>query len=276
MKIATLLENTACGPEFRAAHGLSLYLETPRHRVLFDMGPDGAFADNARALGIDLAAVDTAILSHGHSDHGGGLAAFLKLNSRAKIYIHAGAFGPCYALRPGREPAYIGLDPALREHAGRFTVTEGPVRIDDELLIFDGAPDEFAGMDASAKLKLRRSDGSFRPDDFRHEQDLLVTAEGTAAVFAGCAHRGAVNILRRAEALLGREPDVLVGGFHLFELEPDAPASEALLARTAQALRQGRTVYYTGHCTGDYAFEKLKAVLGDRLHRISGGAAFTV
>ena len=49
------------------------------------MGPDASFLDNARALGIDLAAVDAAVLSHGHSDHGGGLAAFCEANRTAKI-----------------------------------------------------------------------------------------------------------------------------------------------------------------------------------------------
>ena len=73
MKIVTLLENTARRPGLAAARGLSLYVETDRRKVLFDMGPDASFLDNARALGIDLAAVDDAVLSHGHSDHGGGI-----------------------------------------------------------------------------------------------------------------------------------------------------------------------------------------------------------
>jgi 7,8-dihydropterin-6-yl-methyl-4-(beta-D-ribofuranosyl)aminobenzene 5'-phosphate synthase len=276
MKLVTLMENTACSPELHAAHGLSLYLETPRHRILFDMGPDASFLDNARALGVDVAAVDVAVLSHGHSDHGGGLRAFLACNSRAKVYLHAGAFGAYYALVPGREPRYIGLDGTLREFASRFTVTDGALRLDEELTLFDGVEDVFAGMDASAKLRERQEDGTFRADPFRHEQDLLITAEGKSVVVAGCAHRGIVNIRRRAAELLGREPDVMVGGFHLFELEPGAPASEELLGRTGRALAQGQTVYYTGHCTGEYAFEELKTALGGRLRRITAGGVCTL
>lgn len=276
MKLVTLMENTACAPAFHAAHGLSLYLETPRHRVLFDMGPDAAFAANAAALGVDLAGVDTAVLSHGHYDHGGGLREFCRLNPSSPLYIHRGAFGPYYALTPGAEPRYIGLDGGLQDLAGRFTLTEGTVRLDEELTLFDAVPDDFAAMDASAKLKERQADGTFRPDAFAHEQDLLVTAEGKAVVIAGCAHRGIVNIRDRAAALLGRLPDVVVGGFHFFELDPAAPASETLLERTAAALAQGETVYYTGHCTGEYAYGRLSAALGPRLRRLTTGAVCTL
>ena len=52
MKIVTLLENTAGREGLRAAHGLSLYIETPRHKLLFDMGPNEDFLANAGALGV--------------------------------------------------------------------------------------------------------------------------------------------------------------------------------------------------------------------------------
>lgn len=276
MKLITLLENTACSADLRASHGLSLYLETGDRKLLFDMGPNTAFASNAEKLGVDLAAVDIAVLSHGHYDHAGGLLAFLERNDHAKIYLHAGVFGPYYALLPDKEPEYIGVNPALREHMDRFTVTEGTTVLAPGLTLFDAVPDNFAGMDASAKLKEKQSDGSFVPDRFVHEQDLLVEENGRATVIAGCAHRGIVNIRDRAAALLGRAPDAVVGGFHLFELEPGAASSEALIARTAAALLEGETVYYTGHCTGDYAYEKLSAVLGQRLQRLSGGKTFEI
>jgi len=85
MKITVLVENT-CRPGFSATHGLSLYVETTRHRLLFDLGPDETLFDNAARLSIDLARVDTVILSHGHLDHGGALKRFLSLNHTALIY----------------------------------------------------------------------------------------------------------------------------------------------------------------------------------------------
>ena len=51
MKIWTLMENTACSG-LAAEHGLSLYIETGTHKILFDAGQSGAFADNAEKMGI--------------------------------------------------------------------------------------------------------------------------------------------------------------------------------------------------------------------------------
>ena len=254
MKIVTLLENTACKDGLCAAHGLSLYIETPRHKILFDMGPNDGFLTNAKALGVDLAAVDTAVLSHGHYDHGGGLAAFCEANSRAEVLIHMDAFGDFYAVNEGREPRYIGLDPELWQIESRVLPTGGLLRLDDELTLFADEGEDFPALAASAALQVRTEEG-FRPDDF--------------------AHRGVVNIRDRAAELLGRMPDAVIGGFHFFELTP-GPDADRLIDDTGRALLAGETVYYTGHCTGAYAYERLSAILGQRLRPLSGGAVVEI
>ena len=271
MKIVTLLENTACAAGLCAAHGLSLYIETPKHKILFDMGPDARFLDNAKKLGVDLSAVDIAVLSHGHYDHGGGLRAFCEINSQADIFIHTDAFGDFYAVEEGKEPRYIGLDPELWELESRIVPTSEFVKLDDELTLFSNEPEVFPALAASAKLQVETPEG-LRPDSFTHEQNLLVTAWGKSVLFAGCAHRGIVNILAGAKERLGRLPDAVFGGFHFFELDPADPKSARLIDDTANALLEGETVYYTGHCTGDYAYEKLRAILGDRLRPMTGGS----
>ena len=264
------MENTACDAGLCAAHGLSLYIETPKHKILFDMGPDDGFIGNAEKLGVDLSAVDVAVLSHGHFDHSGGLRAFSEVNSRADILIHTDAFGNFYALEEGREPRYIGLDPELWELESRVIPTADFVELDDELTLFSDEPEVFPALAASAKLHVETPEG-LRPDPFTHEQNLLVTAWGKSVLFAGCAHRGIVNILAGAKERLGRLPDAVFGGFHFFELDPVDPASARLIDDTANALLEGETVYYTGHCTGEYAYERLHAILGDRLRHMTGG-----
>ena len=76
MKVTVLMENTS--PEcLLHEHGLSLHLSYEGHSVLLDAGSSGRFTENAAVLGVDLAAVEKAALSHGHWDHADGLAAFL-------------------------------------------------------------------------------------------------------------------------------------------------------------------------------------------------------
>ena len=210
------------------------------------------------------------MLSHGHYDHGGGLRAFCEVNSQADILIHTDAFGDFYALEEGKAPRYIGLDGELWELESRIIPTADFVQLDDELTLFSDEPEVFPALAASAKLQVETAEG-LRPDPFTHEQNLLVTAWGKSVLLAGCAHRGIVNILAGAKARLGRLPDAVFGGFHFFELNPDSPDSARLIDETGRALLEGDTVYYTGHCTGDYAYERLHAILGDRLRRMSGG-----
>ena len=270
MKIVTLLENTACGEGLHAAHGLSNYIETEHHKILFDMGPDYRFALNAEKLGVDLRQVDLAVLSHGHYDHGGGLAAFLGINDHAPVLLRPEAFGAYYSLS-GDRPHYIGLAPKLREYEERLVPTEDLCRIDEELTLFSGVRDEMNALAASAKLK-EQVDGMWQPDRFLHEQDLLVESGGKAVLFAGCAHMGIVNILNAARKQLGRLPDAVFGGFHFFQLDPEDPASAELVDSVGQQLLEGSTVYYTGHCTGEYAYDRLKTILGDRLQPMHGGS----
>lgn len=272
MKIVTLLENTSRRPGLAAARGLSLYAETAERKVLFDMGPDASFLENAKTLGVDLSAVDLAVLSHGHSDHGGGLAAFCEINDKAKIYLRRAALGAYYAVLPGQEPSYIGLPRMPATLSERFVFTGDRQELGGGLTLFSAVEDDKTLRAVAPKLQEKTGQG-FRPDGFAHEQHLIVEEDGKAALLAGCGHLGIVNTLRGAERLLGRRPDVVFGGFHLFELRPDAPESQALLAATAAELQKGSTIYYTGHCTGDWAYDRLKETLGDRLRPMDCGAS---
>ena len=77
MKITALTENTTeC--DMPVEHGLSLYIEAGNRKILFDTGKTDIFSKNAEKLGKDISAVDTAIISHGHYDHGGGLEKFFQ------------------------------------------------------------------------------------------------------------------------------------------------------------------------------------------------------
>ena len=87
MKWTVLSDNRAEDPTFETEHGLSILLETERHRILLDTGASGVFLRNAMRMGIDLGTVDYVFVSHGHSDHAGGLCLFMEVNKRAKVIV---------------------------------------------------------------------------------------------------------------------------------------------------------------------------------------------
>ena len=273
MKVVTLLENTSCREDVSCAHGLSLYIETAKNKILFDMGPDESFVKNAEVLGVDLVRVNMAILSHGHSDHGGGLEAFCQVNGTADVLVHPAAYGEFYALEEDG-PRYIGVKEQLEKAVGRTIPTAGALPM-GQMLLFCNVPRDDRALESSAALHEKKGD-EFVRDDFRHEQSLLVTENGKSVLFAGCAHRGVVNIIETAEFITGKRPDVVFGGFHMFRLAEGDPNGDALIEDTGRKLLEGNTVYYTGHCTGEYAYNKLKAILGDRLQPMTGGAVVEI
>jgi len=257
MKITVLLENTRCRETLHCEHGLSLYVESGGRRILFDAGQSSAFADNAAELGIDLKAVDLAVLSHGHYDHGGGLGKFLQVNTTAPVYLRREALGRQY----NAQGAYIGLDSKLTREP-RLQLCDAVRQVAPGMTLYPAVP-ELDPVDSSGLTVLE--EGILRPDTFLHEQYLLIEEEGRRILFSGCSHRGIRNIVRAFQ------PDVLVGGFHLvkWELGPD-------LTRLARELAATKTVFYTGHCTGSRQYDFLKNHLGERLHPLSTGITIEI
>ena len=263
MKAVMLLENLSTDSRLAAEHGLSLYLETERHRILFDTGQTDAFARNAKVLGIDLRTVDMAVLSHGHYDHCGGLPRFLAVNDHAPVYIHKNAFARHQAA-DGRE---IGIR-ELPECRGRIVLTGDELVLgkDLQLLTCNALPRPYVSH--SGDIRMFRN-GRFVQDDFHHEQYLCIREHGRLIVISGCSHKGILNILHWLH------PDVLIGGFHFMSRDVEGEG-RAELDGAAQVLRACPTVCYTCHCTGKKQFDYLKTTLGDRLHYLSTGMSLVL
>ena len=251
MKITALTENTAaCG--LPVEHGLSLFIEQDGRALLFDMGQTDLFAQNAARLGVDLAAVDIAVLSHGHYDHGGGLMRFLELNQKAPVYISRHAFEPHF-----NGERYIGLDVSLRD-SDRLIFTDGVTKIADGITLYSCSDREKVLDLGSFGLNMKQ-DGKLVPDDFRHEHYLLLEENGKRVLISGCSHRGIINIMEWFK------PDVLIGGFHFNKLPLDGA-----LRSYAETLASYDTDYYTCHCTGVEQFEYMKRFM-PRLNYLSTG-----
>ena len=264
MKLTVLCENTSLNDTIRAEHGLSLYIETGSHRILFDMGQSDAFLHNAKLLGIDLSLVDLAVLSHGHYDHGGGIRAFLEVNQKAPVYLHRNAFGYHYH---GRDK-YIGLDRTLENHP-RLVRTADTQVLSEALTLCSCNQQSRPYHTDSAGLNIRRGD-SLLPETFLHEQYLLITENNRRILISGCSHKGILNIARWFS------PDILIGGFHFMKLDPAVSADRTQLSEAAHTLLEYPTQYYTGHCTGSEPFAFLKELMGDRLEALHAGQILTI
>lgn len=284
MRVTVLMENSTPSDRLCARHGLSLFLETAEHRILFDMGPDDAFLANAQALGVDVAAADIAVLSHGHFDHAGGLGAYLKETADApnlaRVYVARGAFGQHMAKTPAGTVRDIGADPALAASPRIVEVGE-ELSIDAELTLFSHVEPAELAPKSNAVLLEPDGSGGWRPDAFSHEQSLLVRERGADGVsrsilVSGCSHCGIVNILKRAEALNGGPLDAVVAGMHLMDPGSGSVEDPAVTAAIAQLLAGRPTRYYTYHCTGLAAFSLLRDTLGERVTYLNAGARIEV
>ncbi|MBQ9870192.1 MAG: MBL fold metallo-hydrolase [Ruminococcus sp.] len=247
MKITALVENISDG-SVRSAHGLSFYIETKKHKILFDVGPDDTLFENATMKHIDLSKVDTVIISHGHKDHGGALKRFLEINKTAKVYLQKSAFERHFVkvlfLRIS-----VGLDKSLMNDP-RIVLVEGDAKIDDELSLFTAKGK--SGFQSKANSNLYA--GKVR-DDFRHEQDLLIH-ENKDVVIMGCGHCGVVRILK---SIPDTKPEYCIGGFHIFDPVSRRTVPKTQLDELSNGLKEFEDVkFLTCHCTGKKAYRYLK------------------
>lgn len=278
MKITVLTENTisknlspTLSEKLKAEHGLSLFIETKNHKILFDMGQTNLFLENAKNLNINLEKVDFAVLSHGHYDHGGlfsetevfGIPAFLKINKIAPIYINENAFSDNF----NATKKYIGLDKNLLENPDfmqRVIFVSDEKEIAPNIKLFSCNKNEkliSTNTDGLTQLK----DGIFIPEDFSHEHYLLIEENHKKILISGCSHKGILNIVNWFK------PDILVGGFHLKSLDIENQGDIKTLENLGKKLASYNTTFYTCHCTGESQFDVLKSVTKEKLFYLGTG-----
>lgn len=273
MLIKTLVENTAISKDFGSEHGLSLYIETKKHKILFDVGASGLFLQNAKRLNVNIADIDYLIISHGHFDHGGGLKTFFAENTKAEVFLHRLAFEKHYAIRTNDKLDYIGLDGNLKENkqvvltSDRFFISSG-LQVFSNIIQREPRPKSNSGL-------LKEHKGQTADDTFAHEQNLVIEEDGKTLLVTGCAHNGIINILEHFHALKGRMPDYVIGGFHLSSRSGRNEDSDTI-DRIAKHLLGTKAKFYTCHCTGMEAYERLKSAMSGNIDYLSAGSAITI
>ena len=188
----------------------------------------------------------------------------MEKNKTAPIYMSACAFEP-HLKNGGAED--IGLNPAIA-CARQIRLIKEETRLAEGITLYNCNDRELIRpLDTSGMLVKRN--GVLYPEDFRHEQYLLIEEDGRRILFSGCSHKGILNIAGWFR------PDVLVGGFHFMGVPLD-DAGKKRLTEAAEILCSYPTIYYTGHCTGVEQYQFMKQLMGDRLRYIAAGSRVEV
>jgi 7,8-dihydropterin-6-yl-methyl-4-(beta-D-ribofuranosyl)aminobenzene 5'-phosphate synthase len=259
MKWTVLSDNRTQNPSLETEHGLSILLETDKHRILLDTGANDVFIRNAEKMGIDLNTVDCVFISHGHSDHAGGLRYLMEINNKAKVIVSPHAVSGKFFSKYNHFHSITTEWP--EDSKNSFQLIDQTCEVCDNLHIIAHIPQSYPIPLGNQHLFVQDANGNYVNDDFRHELALYVDG----LLFTGCAHSGLENIL----AACPYPVKTVIGGFHLL----DDHESEEELTELAKRLTEAypNTQFYTSHCTGDKVFTALKSVMGDQLHAFSCG-----
>ncbi len=275
MKLITLLENRTKSKKLKNKHGLSLYIEVNGVKLIFDTGPDDSFLRNAKKLGVNVSDVDFLIISHGHIDHGGGIKEFIEVNDKARIIMSKYAFDKHYTKVFNMFKVNVGLNPKLKK-SKRIELIEGIVNLNNGLLLFDGVVSKKLIPKSNRKLLVKSND-RFVQDKFKHEINLLLLELGKTILICGCAHKGIVNIIEKAASLTERNINIVVGGMHLYNPITKRYESDDFIRELGKSLSKNRVSnYYTGHCTGEKAYQILKKELNSKIGDLKTGTIIEI
>lgn len=261
--ITVLVDNLA-QHGLESEHGLSLWIETPDIRILFDTGQNGALEKNASTLGIEVSTADAIVLSHGHYDHCGGLPFAVRVARSATVYCHSAAVLPRYAVKNGAaKPVHMSdASKAILESVpeSRRRVVTGQVQLCPNVHLTGTIPRVAGsvGPDWPFYLDAEATQVDAIPDDMAL---WIYTSKGLVLVL-GCCHAGLANTLRYVHNLSrGHKIHCIIGGMHLIH-------SKEAEIRNAISVIQGYSpnLLVPLHCTGTQAVAILKEAFGTKVH----------
>jgi 7,8-dihydropterin-6-yl-methyl-4-(beta-D-ribofuranosyl)aminobenzene 5'-phosphate synthase len=279
--------------------GLAMHAQSKRgedtRNLLMDFGyTSNALINNSAMVGLDPAALDALVLSHGHYDHFGGLAGFLKqheakLKPNLPLYVGGEeAFCARVWTGPPVKGDFGAIDrSALKAANLALTYVEAPALVADHAFTTGHIPPAtFEKVLSPSTMKIGVANGfgcyaeylpederslTATPDQFRHEIATVYNVKGRGlVVLTSCSHRGMINAIKQAQAASGvSKVHAVIGGFHL------APYKEDYLRDTIAALKEMDVDYVIPlHCSGEPFFELAKAEIPTKLLRSYTGTQF--
>lgn len=160
--------------------GFACFIQGLEKTILFDAGakPD-ILLYNMKQAHIDPDRIQYLVISHGHSDHTGGLECVIDGKNMQTIYL------------PKELPS--PLINRLDQAGLKREVVTSPRELCPHIYITGAMGDKII------------------------EQSLIIDTPQGLVLIIGCAHPGIVSILKRAKEILNKEIYLVLGGFHLLQ-----------------------------------------------------------
>ncbi len=274
LSITAIVENTAGVFEVAGEWGLALWIQADHHRILCDTGQGHTLRQNAEQLGIEIATADALVVSHGHSDHTGGIAALMAAGFRGKTYIHPAALNPKYQREKTPPHRAKGIPQSSREallaRASDVVESSGPVEIARGILVTGAIPRRNDYEDLPDPFFL--NEDCTQPDPLVDDQALLIETPRGWAVITGCGHSGLINTLNYAQELTGSgRIAAVVGGLHLFRA-----SAERIQATTENLHDFDMKLIAPCHCTGFDATGALQQQFGSSVVALRAGLTLRI
>jgi len=208
LRFTILYDNYVHKEGTKADWGFSCLIEGTEKTILFDAGtkPE-VLMNNIEVLGIDLKKVDQIVISHGHSDHTGGLRAVLEKTPGVAVVFPASFSAAFGQLAEGLKAEARPVDKSVEICRGVYVTGEMGSAIKEQSLIID-------------------------------------TAQGLIIV-TGCSHQGLLDILKRAREIRDKPIHLVFGGFHLGN-KTDAEMREILAGFESMKVEKCGATHCTG------------------------------
>ncbi len=254
----------------QAEHGLSIFIEYNNTKILCDTGASGLFLSNAAILGIDPKEIGFCFISHGHSDHTGGLLEFMNVaDERCSVYLSGQIEGNRFHSCRREKKREISTDSRLfGQYGNRLHRITGSCWITPDIAAVKISSAEF-GKPAGNSFLTMEHNSLEQQDNFCHELALAIRTDDGVVIFSPCSHNGLLNIVESCLQFTGSTNlKAFIGGLHFVDGCEKCEDIETIATTFME--RYPYAQLFTSHCTGDIAIKTLTRTMPGHILRIFG------
>jgi len=264
-RITILCENLVGRLVGIGEHGFSAFIETDQGNYLFDTGDGHSIVANSLTLGKELWTIQKIFLSHGHSDHTGGLPEVLKLKGKVDVYAHPHIFLDRMVVlkENGKEiKRFVGIPYKKRylEFLGaNFISNTDFIEVEKGIFLTGEVPRKTTFEKPDPRL-FSEVEGKTAQDIFWDDQSLVLHTEKGLILILGCGHAGMINIIHHViDQTKNKKFYAILGGTHLDFLTPEQLEESIKSLKDFEIEKIG-----VSHCTGTKAAFRLQQEFEDR------------